>query len=110
MNITEEHKQKAREIKIMISRLDPEVKYCLADFMDFEGQSDEGMRSQCAYEAAEMIDVYSTDGKSQSYALDLGMSLGQINTEFTFQKVDEETFEIETFNVIKNKSSGGGDA
>lgn len=37
MNITEEHKQKAREIRIMLSRLEPEVKYCLADFMDFEG-------------------------------------------------------------------------
>lgn len=100
MNITEEHKQKAREIRIMLSRLEPEVRYCLADFMDFEGQSDEGMRSQCAYEAAETIDVYSEDGLPQTHFLDMGMSLGRIKVRFTFQKVDEEAYEIETFDVL----------
>ena len=100
MNITEEHKQKAREIKIMLSRLEPEVRLCLADFMDFEGQSDEGMRSQCPYEAAELIDVYSEDGKPQEFILDMGMSLKSVKIKFTFQQVDEETYEIETYDVL----------
>ena len=103
MNITEEHKQKAREIRIMLSRLEPEIKYCLSDFMDFEGQSDDGMRSQCAYEAAEMIDVWSEDGKPQEYILDLGMGLGQVNVCFTFQQVDEESWKIETYDVLPIK-------
>lgn len=100
MNITEEHKQKAREIKIMLSRLEPQVLYCLADFMDFEGQSDEGMRSQCAYEAAECIDVYSTDGEEQTIPLDMGTNLGRVMIKFKFQKVDEETWETETYDVL----------
>ena len=102
MNITEEHKKKAMDVKIMLSRLEPEVIYCLADFMDFEGQSDEGLHSQCAYEAAEMVDVYSEDGRPQTYLLDLGMNLGRIKVEFLFQKVDEEAYEIETFNIVAN--------
>ena len=51
MNITEEHKQKARELKILISRQDPEVLYWLSNFMDIDQDSDGGMFSQCAYEA-----------------------------------------------------------
>lgn len=103
MNITEEHKQKAREIKIMLSRLEPEVLCLLADFMNFEGQSDDGMRSQCPYEAAEMIDVFSTDGKPQEFILDMGMSLKSVKIKFTFQKVDEESYEIETYDVLPVK-------
>jgi hypothetical protein len=100
MNITEEHKQKAREIEIMLSRLEPEVLLHLADFMDFEGQSDEGIRSQSPYEAAEMIDVYSTDGEPQEFILDMGMSLKSVKVKFTFQEVDEKSYEIETYDVL----------
>ena len=100
MNITEEHKQKAREIRVMLSRLEPEVKYYLADFMDFEGQSDDGMRSQCAYDAAEMIDVWSEDGEPQEFILDMGMGLGQVNVRFTFKQVDEKSWKIETYDIL----------
>lgn len=103
MNITEEHKQKAREIKIMLSRLEPQVKYYLAEFMDFEGQSDEGMKSQCAYEAAETIDVWSNNGEPQEHLLDLGLGLGRVKVRFTFQKVDEESYETETFDVLEKE-------
>lgn len=87
----------------MLSRLEPQVLYCLADFMDFEGQSDEGMRSQCAYEAAEIIDVYSLDGKPQEFPLDMGMNLGRVLIRFTFQKTDEESWDTETFDVMPYK-------
>lgn len=103
MNITEEHKKKAQEIKIMLNRLDPQVLYCLANFMDFEGWSDEGMNSQCAYEAADKADVYSTDGQPQTLILDMGLSLGSVKIQFIFQKVDEESYEIETFDVFSEK-------
>lgn len=103
MNITEEHKKKAQEIKFMLNRLEPQVLYCLANFMDFEGVSDDGMQSQCVYEAADKADVYSSDGKPQELILDMGLSLGSVKIQISFQKVGEESYEIETFDVFSEK-------
>ena len=94
MNISEEARQKAREIKIMLSRLEPEVLYSLADFMDVEGCADDGMHSQCVYEAAERADIWSNDGKPQEFIMYMGMSLMPVIVTYNFQQVDEEDYEI----------------
>ena len=91
-------------MRIAISRLEPEVLYAMADFMDFEGQSDEGMRSQCVYEAMETADVWSEDGKPQVFNLDMGMSLPRIKVRVNFQQVDEETWETDHAEILKEES------
>jgi hypothetical protein len=47
-----------------------------------------------------MIDVYSTDGEPQEFILDMGMSLKSVKVKFTFQEVDEKSYEIETYDVL----------
>jgi hypothetical protein len=93
MKITEEHRKKAFDIKIMLSRLEPEVRYTLAQFMDLYENSDEGMRSQCVYEALETADVYSNTGDQQKFVLAMGMSLKPVNIAVNFQDIGDGCYE-----------------
>lgn len=93
MNIDEKHRLKAAEIKIMLSKLEPQVLYCLADFMDIEPWADDGMHSQCVYEAFERADVHSGDGTRQKFDLCMGMSLPRIKVVCNFQDIGDGDFE-----------------
>lgn len=104
MKISEEHKEKAREIKIILSRLEPEVLYHLALFMDFD-PCDEGMFSQCVYEAIEKADVYSSDGKPQDFILRMGLALPDIKVRINFQDIGDGMYETGEAEIVKCTSS-----
>ena len=100
MKISEEHKQKAREIRIILDRLEPEVLYHLARFMDFD-PCDEGMSSQCVYEAMEKADVHSSDGKSQDFILRMGLNLLDIKVRVNFQDIGDGMYETGEVEIVK---------
>lgn len=104
MKIEKKHKLRAKRIRQIIANQNPEVLYAMSDFMDLEGQSDEGMFSQNVYDAAELFDVYSTDGTNQHHRLDMGMSLPSIEVKFTFSLIDNDFFEIHDVQCMGYKS------
>lgn len=101
MKISEENRKKAVEIRHMISKLDPEVLYALADFMDIEGFADDGMQSRCVYEAMEKADVHSTDGSPQKYFMFMGMALPTIKVQCNFQDIGDGMYETDIAEILK---------
>lgn len=90
MTTPAEYQKAAKEIFALIKSQPPQVLYILADFMDLECCADEGMFSQSASDAAEKADVYTTDGKPQSFVLSMGMSLPDIKVTYHFENQGEE--------------------
>ena len=103
MKISEEHKQKAREIRLILANLEPEVLYHLASFMDIE--DDEVMCSQCVYEAMEKADICSEDGIPQEHILRLGMHLPDIKIICNFQQTDDGRYDTDVAEIVKCTSS-----
>lgn len=87
MNITEEHKAKAKEIRAMLRTLDPRVRYCLATHVQVEENAYGSVE-----EAVDEVDICPDGAPVILRELDLVLFLKPIDIKY----ITAENFEIVT--------------